>query len=610
MEKKITLMLLIVIVSLVSTQQLNAQSIIEGAVKTSDEKPVLFANMLLLKSADSSLVKGVISDTSGKYSFKNIKNGRYLLNASFIGMRKVYSQTFEITSDKKTINVGTIYLANEKVQLKKVTVAVKKPMFEQKIDRLIINVAISITNTGSTALEVLMRSPGISINHQSNSISLQGKEGVMLMLNGKVSRMPADALLQMLGGMSSANIEKIELITSPPASFEAEGNAGFINIVLKKNTQYGTSGSFSATGGYGIGGRAVAGSSINFNYRKNKWNLYGDYSFDRTTPNTQIHSYRKVFKGSDSVENYLSSTRVDFRRNHNARFGVDYESNSKTTFGVLFSGFSNIYAMQGLNHSNIYLNTVLDTSIIIDNPERHPLDNYSGNFNFQHNLKGAQVLTANLDYIFYKDANTLSYLNNFYSGMGNFLYSDKVRSNKETPIKFWVGSVDYNNKLGKSIDVEGGIKATFSHFINDVKVERESQNTWTVDNEFTSKHTLIVSVLGDYASFNITISKKTLAKAGVRYEYTSSNLGSETKQNIIDKHYSNLFPSLFLSHSLNDKTSFNLSYSSRITRPTFNDMAPFVYFVDPNTLFSGNPALQPSISNAVKADFLIKKFIF
>ena len=142
--------------------------------------------------------------------------------------------------------------------LEAVRVIVKKPMFEQKIDRMVINVANSITNTGSTALEVLMRSPGVTVNQQNNTLLMNGKDGVVLILNGKVNRMPPEAMLQMLAGMSSSNIEKIELITTPPANFDAEGNAGFINIVLKKNTQYGTNGAVSTTAGYGIGGETIS----------------------------------------------------------------------------------------------------------------------------------------------------------------------------------------------------------------------------------------------------------------------------------------------------------------------------------------------------------------
>ncbi|MEO5999928.1 MAG: TonB-dependent receptor, partial [Chitinophagaceae bacterium] len=529
--------------------------------------------------------------------------------SSFAGFKDVYSNAFNL-KDRDNISIPAIKILEKVVNLADVAVTVKKPMFEQKIDRMVINVANSITNTGSTALEVLMRSPGITVNQQSNTLSINGKEGVVLLLNGKINRLPTDAIFQMLAGMSAANIERIELITTPPANFDAEGNAGFINIVLKKNTQYGTNGSLAATAGYGIGGGPAFGSNINVNNRKEKFNLYGDYSFTRIAPSAHGDFYRKVTNGSNSIENFMDTERDDFRRNHMGRIGLDYDPDKKTVLGVLLSGLSNMYGMDAVNNSNIFLHGILDTTIIIDNDERHPLDNYSVNLNAQRQLTGNQQLTFNVDYIFYRDANKLTYLNNFYGPSKNLLYLDKTKSRKETLIKFRVATVDYTKQISDKSNLDAGIKATLSSFSNDVGMEKESQNNWVVDKDLTSKHNLEESIFAAYTSLNVKLSDKINSKIGLRYEYTNSNLGSETKKNIVDRHYGNLFPSFFLSHALTDNSSFNFSYSRRITRPTFNDMAPFVYFVDPNTVISGNSALQPSIANAIKWDYLLRRFVF
>ena len=587
----------------------NAQSSIGGLIVDATGQPLAGTSVLLYRSVDTTLVKGSLTTKEGTFHFGDLPSGRYHILSSFSGFKDAYSGDFNVNGHDN-ITLPVLEISQQIKGLEAVSVTAKRPMFEQKIDRMVINVANSITNTGSTALEVLMRSPGVTVNQQNNTLSMNGKDGVVLILNGKVNRMPAEAMLQMLAGMSSSNIEKIELITTPPANFDAEGNAGFINIVLKKNTQYGTNGAVSATAGYGLRGGPVTGGSVTFNHRKNKFNLYGDYSFIRTVPNTDLSFYRKVNNGNNVIENTATSRRKDFRRNHDARIGVDYEVNKKTTAGILVSGFSNMYGMKGVNYSNIFLNGALDTSIIINNPERHPLDNYSINVNVLHKFKDEQQLSLNADYIYFKDANTLSYLNNYYDKTGEFLYNDKTRSSKTTPIKFWVTTADYSARLTKNIDMEGGVKASFSNFVNDVRVERESQSSWMVDKDFTSNYKLDENIFAGYASFNIKLGKKTSSKAGLRYEYTNSNLGSDTKKDIVDKHYGNWFPSVFISQLINDNSSFNFSYNRRITRPTFNDMAPFVYFVDPNTVFSGNPALQPSIANGGKVDYLLKRFVF
>jgi hypothetical protein len=593
---------------LITALQSSAQGTVRGSVLDINGLPLPDANVLLLHFKDSSLVKGAVSSKTGQYHFDGIASGSYLIASSHVGLRQEYSAPFQIAGNS-TVEMATLKLAEKEGVLGKVTVTAKKPLFEQKIDRMVVNVAGSITSAGSTALDVLMRSPGILVDQQNNTISMSGKNGVVVMINGKISRMPLTAVVQMLAGMPSGNIEKIELITTPPANFDAEGNAGFINIVLKESMQYGTNGSYTATLGYGRG--LVTQGSTNFNHRKGKINLFGDYSFSRNELDQAVSFYRKVSNAGNVIESFMNTDRDGVvSRNHNGRLGMDIELNKKTIIGTQLSGFSNLFAMTALNTSNIFLNSVLDTAISIDNEEEHPIENWAANINMQHRFTEGQQLTLNLDYVWYKDANFTDYLNHYYKGDGSFLYDTKTQSSKTTPIKFWVGSADYTKKLSKNIDLETGLKATLSRFENDVWVKRAVQNDWVTDPEFTASYHLKESIGAAYTSLNIKLSGKTSAKAGLRYEYTNSNLSSATQKNIVDRHYGSLFPSLFLSHTLNENNSLNFSYSRRITRPTFNNMAPFVYFLDPNTLFSGNPALQPSIASAVKGDYVHKRFIF
>ncbi|MEJ7679885.1 MAG: outer membrane beta-barrel family protein [Segetibacter sp.] len=212
--------------------------------------------------------------------------------------------------------------------------------------------------------------------------------------------------------------------------------------------------------------------------------------------------------------------------------------------------------------------------------------------------------------MYYSDNNPNTYLNAYYNGNGAFLFNENTKSSKLTPINIFAAKVDYTRKIGKKVDVETGVKVSNSEFTNDVGVAKLSQNTWKYDDSLTAKFKLKEVIAAAYTSFNIVVNDKTTVKAGLRYEHTSSNLGTDIKKNIVDRHYGRLFPTLFLSRKINDKNSFNLSYSRRITRPTFNDLAPFVIFLDPTTFISGNPALQPSISDAVKGDYLYKNFIF
>ena len=603
--RKSFLMLLPFTYFLVSTAY--PQSKIYGTVTNTEGKPVAHASVLLLKALDSSLVKGTISTVSGSYVFENIRPDKYFITSTFEGLQQQYSEVFSLAKNQDQ-HMAALKMQEFKGELKSVTVQAKKPLYEQKIDRMVINVAASITSSGSTALEILEKSPGITVDRQNNAISMNGKGGVVIMVNGKISRVPVASLIQMLDGMSSANIEKIELITTPPANYDAEGNAGYINIVMKTNTQYGTNGSFSLTGGYTKG--FLSQSGLNFNHRKAKINLYGDYSFSQTPRKQDMSFYRKVNNNDTNVETYTSTYRDGHQLYFDGRTGLDYQLNKKTTIGALIYGYYYKWTMDAQNLSNILKNGNLDSIITIANTELHELYNYAGNINLQHNFNADDQLTLNLDYLHYQDFNPSSHFNTYFNSKNEFLYDEQTKSNKFTPITFWIGAADYTKKLGKKVTMEAGAKATVSTFTNDVRVTHLKQNIWVTDESLTANYDLKENIEAAYASFSITASDKTSLKLGLRYEYTNSNLNSATQKDIVDKHYGNLFPSFFLSQKLNDKNSVNLSYSRRITRPTFNDMAPFVIFVDPNTFFSGNPALQPAISDQVKADYLFKKFIF
>jgi hypothetical protein len=605
--KKILVLLSLLTISFAASSQ-KPQSKIKGIIKHIDGKPIQNANVLLLKHQDSALVKGTVTDAAGAFAFTNIATGKYLITSTYIGYNQAYSPVLNIATDNDEITAGELVLAPTNVELKEVMVQAKKPLFEQKIDRMVINVKNSITSAGITALDVLEKSPGVMVNRQNNAISISGKEGVIVMINGKINHMPISAVVQMLAGMSSDNIERIELITTPPANFDAEGNAGFINIVLINNPDYGTNGNYSISGGIGKGNTSSA--NINFNHRKNKINLFGNYSFSRLSQLQFISIYRKVDFNGNTTESYSETDRDPIQRNHNARLGLDYEINKKTIIGGLVSAYDNRWSMDAVNDNITTVNKRPDTLINIINDEINHWKHFMGNLNVQHTFKAEEKLTVDLDYLYYRDNNPVNYFNTYFDGTGNHLFDESTKSGKLTPIKIWVGKADYYKKLGKKLNMETGIKGTKSKFNNDVLIERLVGNEWTADESLSANYELNEYIAALYSTFNINLNDKTDMKIGLRYEHTNSNLGSVQVKNIIDRQYGNLFPSFFIARKINEHNSVNFSYSRRITRPTFNDMAPFVIFMDPKTFFSGNPALRPSISNSVKTDYSYKKFIF
>ncbi len=581
-----------------------AQSTFKVSGKITDDQGegVPFANVLLLKSADSTLVKGALASDLGDYVIEDIPNGNYFIQSTVLGYQPSQSDSFLLNADK---TIPTLILS-EGEALDEVVVTAAKPLFTQKVDRLVINVESSIVSSGGTALEVLERSPGVVVNRQNNNISVVGKDGVVVMINGKISYVPASSIVQMLEGMSSDNIESIELITTPPANFDAEGNAGFINIVLKKTSDLGLNGSYSLSAGYGKG--ETTNDNINFNYRKNKVNLFGSYSFSIDKRSQVIKASREFVSNDTLFSTNTTTDRDPTQRNHNARLGFDYQLTEKTIMGILINGFDNRWSMDAFNMSFDAADGVPTSFVDIANDEINQLKHFGANYNIRHDFTENEFISFDVDYLFYEFDNPTNYSNMFFDADREFLRNELLRSGKETPITTWVGKLDYSNQLSDKLKIETGVKGTKSDFENDVSVDNLIDGEWIPDLTLTNKSVLDETILAAYFAGDYTLDDKWSMKAGLRYEYTDSQLDTNTEGTVVDRQYGLWFPSVFLNRKFGEHLSMNVSYSRRITRPTFNDLAPFVIFFDPNTFLSGNASLQPAISDTYKYDISYKSY--
>ena len=579
------------------------QSSIRGYVIDSLGNPLYNASVVLLRAADSTLVKGRMTSKDGRYEFNKISSGSYLVLGTFVGFRQVYSSVLHLSSTD--VDAPAIKLAEKNEHLSQVTVRARKPLVEQTIDRMVINVAGNITSSGSTALDVLERSPGVAVDRQNNSLAINGKDGVVVMMNGKINHMPIASLVQMLAAMPADNIEKIELITTPPASLDAEGNAGYINLVMKQNTQYGTNGSYSLTGGYSKG--EIIEGSMNFNHRKGKVNIYGDVAYTRTHINQTFSFYHTVKNEGKTLDNTSSSERRGLEGYLDGKIGLDYELNKKTIIGGLVTIYMHRWFMNADNLSYNYTDKALDSTVDLKLHEWHPTTSIDMNVNVQHTYRDGEKISLNLDYMHYRDENPSTYNNLYYDNGGSFLYNQQLMSNKSTPIGLGVVALDYTKNLSKKVALEAGLKTTVSHFTNDVVIEELVGSSWQTYKGLSAIYDLDENISAGYSSVNWNLNTNTSMKFGLRYEYTNTKLGTVKDPDIVDRHYGRLFPSYFVSHKIDDFNSLNFSYSRRVTRPTFWNLAPFLIFMDPNTFFSGNPNLLPSITDNVNLGYTFRR---
>ncbi|TLU99242.1 outer membrane beta-barrel protein [Dyadobacter luticola] len=580
---------------------------VAGAILDEKAQPFPFVNVLLLQAKDSVLVKGLAADESGKFLFDQVAAGKYLTLVSMVGYQKSYSAVFSV--DENTVTLPTTSLKTDIQSLSEVTVVAKKPFIEQQIDRTVVNVENSIVSAGATALEVLERAPGVTVDQQNEQLKLRGKEGVIVQIDGKQTFLSQQELITLLRNTPSDNIEKIELITNPSAKYDAAGNSGIINIKMKRNKNYGTNGNVNIGAAWAKYGRGSATATVNHRAGKISTFISGGAFLNKGFNNNDI--YRKI-PFEDKVTVFDQRTeRINKSEYYNVRAGLDYFVTDKTTIGVLVSGFYNSF-------SNPFGQTntrILDGNLVLQRTFRTnvfnggTMNNGSANVNFKHQFddKGKE-LTFDVDYVNYggKKNSTLDtryYLPNGQQD-GN---PEAVRNNMPSDINIGVAKLDYAQPLWKG-KFETGLKSSYVASDNNMVFETKADD-WQLDPTRSNRFKYTENVNAAYLNYSGNISKKVKYQVGLRGEHTHSIGNSVTLNQKRDRNYVNLFPSVFLSNQLDTNNVLNISYSRRIDRPNYQSLNPFEFYLDPYTFQRGNPNLKPQYTNSFQLVHVYKNFL-
>ena len=595
--------LLIVGLIVQSPYPVQAQISLSGEVKNQNDQPVSFANVLLLHSADSTLALGTISDAEGIF-FLETQSGDYILRIAMLGYQTVSSPLYvsPATADK----LGAFYLSESTQELDEVVIRGQKPLFEKEVDRTVVNVQSSITSAGSTVLEVLEKSPGVIVNRQNNSISMNGKNGVLVMINGKISRLPTDAVVQMLNGMSSANIEKIELITTPPAKYDAEGNAGIIHLVMAENADLGTSGNFGVTGGYNSG--ETWGANGNINHRRLRFNTFLNYSVLSDRRENVWKTSRLITEDNFVWSDVNTNWREPITTAHNLQAGLELSVNKKTDISLLVTGYQRYWnTVDRINSTNILSpDSTITTNTVVNETNRW--QSATASLGVHHQLSDQEELTVSLDYLYYHQLQPSNYHREIRENNADFIKREVIEVDKQTPIHFEVASVDYSNTMSEIFSFEAGVKGTMSQFTNNVTTTRTEDGITITDPMFTSSAKLDEMILAGYTSANWQPATQWNVQGGLRYEYTDTYMGTPEEEALVDREFGNYFPTLSVTRNLFQESKLHVAFNRRITRPTYNDLAPFVYFINPTTVFSGNLALRPAISDGIDLSYQRKQW--
>ena len=581
---------------------------ISGKIIDENNEALAYANVLLLHSADSTLYKGNVINNDGTYSFQDINAGDYLINSSLVGFGEVYSDLISFDGVNALI-VPTLQLSNG-IEIDQVTVTAQKPFIELKADKMIVNVANSAVNAGGTALEVIAKAPGVIVDN-NNRISLRGKQGVLVTINGKNQYLSGDELSRMLENMPADNIQRMEVITNPSAKYDAEGNSGIINIVLKKNENLGFNGRISTTARQG--NKFSHFHNLNLNHRSEKLHLFGGIEYYEWNKDQQLDLLRNI----PNAEGFTTFDQVSMfdegGDGYESKVGLNWTVTNKLDLGIVARrdgdyNFSNIDNITNISGTNKPAFEILD--VVNRGSENYTKNTGNANATYKFNEQGT-TLSFDADYSTYRNPGTYTY-DNYYLNSENDEVAPTyfLRNNLNTDIDIFASTLDFTHAISKKLQIETGIKygvveTTNTTLFEDLDPQDNWNNITTRSNDFMySEEVAAAYINGSGAVGNYQL------QAGLRMEHTESEAVSPTLGIIVPRSYTNYFPSVSISRSFENGHNISGTYSRRLERPNYDYLNPFEFYLDQYTFRKGNSFINPQYSNAFGLNYAVGRKLF
>ena len=594
--KTITMKKLYVIFFLISINYSTSQSFsINGKIVDSESNPLPFMNVLVNDENGDYVNIGGISSIEGDFNLLNIPVGGYIIKISGLGFETKTITDIKISKNQPSINLGIISMADSSFELKGVDLFADKPILERKIDRSVLNISSIISASGRSIFDVLEQTPGIVTDRENLTLSMMGKDGIRIMINGRMNYLTGDAIGSYLNGINADSVEKIELITTPPSRFDADGNAGYINIILKKQLEKGFNFSGNISNGYDV--RTVGNTSINFNYVGEKTRFFSNYSF-----NYRLNSFPILIEREFFGESLRKGQEIIIERNtnvntHNLILGLERDFSDKLVIGTNLT----LYKTQNFVDVKYDYFTEND-NVNFDEQDRNGNAKWENiQLNSFLNFKPNDNLTIDVgfDYLNYLNSHPLTY--DVKINYNQDPTEHKITTNKESPFEIVLSNVDFEKKFNLDSKINYGGKIIISNFENDQNVIRDGIKL----DDFSSVTFLNEKNYASYLSYEGKIFGFINLKSGLRYEHTVTNV-RDLNSSVIDRNYGNLFPTIFLGYDVNEDSSLNISFTKRIDRPSFRDMAPFFLYWDENTALTGNPLLQPAFTSNYQLQYSFK----
>lgn len=580
---------------------------ISGTIVNDQLQAMPAATITLFNARDTTKIRQTTADQKGRFLFSQVDSGIYFIGTTAVGREPFSGRTFHLGANEQK-DIDTIRLSVHTDTLAGVVVQGSRPPIENKLDKVILNVSASPVNAGTTALDVLAKAPGVTVDNQGN-VSLKGKPGVQLYIDGKPSYLSPQDLAILLKGMPAAQLSQIEIMSQPSSLYDAAGNAGIINLKMAKNKETGFTGTLNSAYSQGKYGRFP--NSLLFNYTKGKWLFYTSFSYSRWTDFNDVALIRKFPLGADTAITFRQNSSILFKgENFNFRAGADYHLNETTTIGISVSGVFNHNKSTVNSTTGMFSTTPFPDSISLTTGFRDDRSrNRSVNLNLEKKLDSlGKKITADADYITYNNpghqyaANTVNHIDGSPSSPPLYL-----RAWLPSGISIYSFKAAYTHPLKEGAKLEAGIKASAVKIDNKAPYEilDNASGNWVTDTSRADYFRYSENIYALYLNVNKEWKKWSL-QAGLRYEQTHSTGLQVWTGQAYPRKYGQLFPTFYAGYKLSAASQLLFSYGRRLDRPNYQDMNPFQRFLDKFTYIKGNPLLQPQFSNNLELTYVFK----
>ncbi len=574
-------------------------------VARTDEEKLSYVNVTLMKSSDSTLVKGALTGSDGEFSFTGLDYGNYWLRVFFVGYENWYSEHFTLSKENPTKSFGTITISPAAVLLEGANIVAEKPLLEMRHGTLTMNVEANPTAAGDNVIELLKKMPGVIVDHNDN-ISVEGRSGVTILIDDKPTYLSGDDLVGYLKSMPAGMIDKIEVNRNPSARYDAQGSGGVINIVTKKEQKFGINGSVFA--GIGYAKNLKTSDGFNLTARTGKWTFSGNYSYYGHRASDGYQATESFIQNGDTIIRKANENDDEFwcadsyYHGHNFSFGTDYFIDKKNVISLLYRGSANLSRYTNDSHIRNYTQNTIDSLYVTRSNYRGHSQNHIVNLNYKHSFDSTGK-DLHLDILFSHNERKNSTLSDIQYYYGNFQerYGSERRESTTDPSKTDIFTVklDYEHPFNENVKLETGLKSSWVMNDNKDIMFKDDVIMPELENHFIYNE----NINALYAILYATVSEKLDIQVGLRGEHTYWKGNLVSTKEINSQNYFNLFPNVSIEYKLPKNNNLGLSYRYSISRPGYHNLNPFIDVSNPYAWQTGNPNLKPQYTHSIYLNY-------